>query len=103
MKAVYDQKDSLQLTAEEKTILDDCYKGFVRGGALLECPEEFAVGSPLRLDISADTLLDARVVWTQGRSVGVQFTKPFDLKKLGPATGRTSPPTAIIPPTSHVG
>ena len=74
-----------------------------RGGALLECPEEFAVGSPLRLDISADTLLDARVVWTQGRSVGVQFTKPFDLKKLGPATGRTSPPTAIIPPTSHVG
>ncbi len=74
-----------------------------RGGALLECSEEFAVGAALRLDISADTLLDARVVWTKGRSVGVQFAKPFDLKKLGPATGRTSPPTAIMPPVGNTG
>ncbi len=36
VKAVYDQRDSLTLTAEEKTILEDCYKGFVRGGALLD-------------------------------------------------------------------
>lgn len=74
-----------------------------RGGALLECAEEFAVGARMRLDIAADTLLDASVVWTNGRSVGVQFAKPFDLKKLGPATNRTSPPMAIIPPSSAAG
>jgi peptidyl-dipeptidase Dcp len=35
VKAVYDVRETLTLTNEEKTILDDCYKGFVRGGALL--------------------------------------------------------------------
>lgn len=36
VKAVYDQRDKLNLTAEQSTVLDDCYKGFVRGGALLD-------------------------------------------------------------------
>jgi peptidyl-dipeptidase Dcp len=35
VKAIYDQMDQLDLTAEQKTLLDDTYKGFVRGGALL--------------------------------------------------------------------
>ncbi len=35
VKAVYDQKESLDLTIEQETLLDDCYKNFVRGGALL--------------------------------------------------------------------
>lgn len=38
VKTVYDQKDSLDLTPEQQTLLDDTYKQFVRGGALL--PEE---------------------------------------------------------------
>lgn len=66
-----------------------------RGGALLECNQEFEVGAKLTLDISAESLLDASVVWTSGKSVGVQFAKPFDLKKLGPATNRTSPLLAM--------
>ncbi len=36
VKAVYDQRMKLNLTAEQATVLDDCYKGFVRGGALLD-------------------------------------------------------------------
>ncbi|HNQ92343.1 MAG TPA: M3 family metallopeptidase [Alphaproteobacteria bacterium] len=36
VKAVYDQMDSLNLTTEQKTLLDDTYKNFVRGGALLD-------------------------------------------------------------------
>ncbi len=36
VKAVYDQKDSYDLTAEQTTLLEDSYKGFVRGGALLD-------------------------------------------------------------------
>lgn len=38
IKAVYDQKDDLGLNAEEMTLLDDTYQGFVRSGALL--PED---------------------------------------------------------------
>lgn len=36
VKAVYDQREKLNLTSEQATVLDDCYKGFVRGGALLD-------------------------------------------------------------------
>lgn len=35
IKSVYDQKDSLNLTTEQLTLLDKKYKGFVRNGALL--------------------------------------------------------------------
>lgn len=35
IKAVYDIRETLTLTAEEKTVLDNMYKSFVRGGALL--------------------------------------------------------------------
>ncbi|MAE50912.1 MAG: peptidase M3 [Micavibrio sp.] len=36
VKAVYDAKDELDLTEEQKTLLDNSYKGFVRSGALLD-------------------------------------------------------------------
>lgn len=36
VKAVYDQREKLNLTAEQATVLEDSYKGFVRGGALLD-------------------------------------------------------------------
>lgn len=36
IKAVYDARESLTLTTEQKTLLDDTYKSFVRGGALLD-------------------------------------------------------------------
>jgi len=35
VKKVYEQKDKLELTTEQKTLLDDTYKNFVRGGANL--------------------------------------------------------------------
>lgn len=35
IKAIHDQKDSLNLTTEQQTLLDKKYKGFVRNGALL--------------------------------------------------------------------
>ncbi len=38
VKSLYDRQDSLNLTQEEKTILEKYYKGFVRNGALL--PED---------------------------------------------------------------
>ncbi len=36
IKAVYDQKDDLDLNVEETTLLEDTYIGFVRSGALLD-------------------------------------------------------------------
>lgn len=36
VKAVYDARASLNLNTEEYTLLDDTYRGFVRGGALLD-------------------------------------------------------------------
>lgn len=36
VKAVYDAKDTLGLSTEQHTLLDDTYKNFVRGGALLD-------------------------------------------------------------------
>ena len=35
IKAIHDQKESLNLTTEQQTLLDKKYKGFVRNGALL--------------------------------------------------------------------
>lgn len=36
IRAVYDQRDTLDLTPEQDTLLDDTYRGFVRAGALLD-------------------------------------------------------------------
>ena len=36
VKAVYNLRSELQLTSEDFKLLEDCYKGFVRGGANLE-------------------------------------------------------------------
>lgn len=40
VKAVHDQKDVSNLTTEQKTLLEDSYKSFVRGGALLDEAKE---------------------------------------------------------------
>ena len=36
VKAVYDQRESLELDQEDKMLLEETYKGFARSGALLE-------------------------------------------------------------------
>ncbi len=36
VKAVYDMRDDIALTAEQRSLLDKTYKGFIRSGALLE-------------------------------------------------------------------
>ena len=43
VKQIYDNRDNLPLTTEQKTVLDNYYKGFVRGGANLsdEAKEKF--------------------------------------------------------------
>lgn len=40
VKTVYDQREKLNLTSEQATVLEDSYKGFVRGGALLDAEKK---------------------------------------------------------------
>ncbi|QDP00778.1 M3 family metallopeptidase [Thalassotalea sp. PS06] len=40
VKAVYDQKDELELNTEQNTLLEKTYKGFVRGGANLNTEDK---------------------------------------------------------------
>ena len=40
VKTVHEQMDVLGLSPEQKTLLDDSYKGFVRGGALLDAEKK---------------------------------------------------------------
>ncbi|TFH50351.1 MAG: peptidase M3, partial [Bacteroidia bacterium] len=40
VKAVYDQKQKLTLTAEESFLLENTYKGFIRSGALLNAVQK---------------------------------------------------------------
>ena len=49
VKAVYEQRDRLNLTTEQRTLLEDTYKGFVRNGVNLTGKDKrtFAKNSPL--------------------------------------------------------
>lgn len=62
VKAVYEQKDKLELTKEQTTLLEDTYQGFARSGANLEGADrdryrEISTSlSKLTLDFSDNTL-----------------------------------------------
>ena len=51
IKAVYDQRDSLGLDPDQYKLLEDSYKGFTRGGALLS-PEDKATYSKYAEELS---------------------------------------------------
>lgn len=81
IKAIYDQKESLDLTIEQQTLLDKKYKGFVRNGALLNEKQK----TKLR---EIDTQL-AKLKLTYGENVlaetnnyQLQVVKEEDLKGL---------------------
>ena len=55
VKAVYEKRDSLNLDKDQMKLLEDTYKGFVRGGANLS-EEDKAVYSKLSEELSLATL-----------------------------------------------
>lgn len=113
VKTVYDQREKLNLTAEQATVLDDCYKGFVRGGALLdadkkqrlrEINEQLSVLSPdfaknvkksaeefaLVLDDEKDlsglpqTAIDAAALEAEERDMAGKWVFTLDYPSYGP-------------------
>ena len=55
VKAIYEKKDELGLDQDQKTLLEDTYRGFVRGGANLSA-EDKAVFSKLSEELSLASL-----------------------------------------------
>lgn len=87
VKAVYDQKDTFQLTTEEKTILDDAYKGFVRGGALLDDAKKQRLRE-INEELSALSPIIPKNVKKSSEAFTLMIDNEDDLKGL--------PDTAII-------
>ena len=55
------------------------------GGAMLDCEQDIAVGSPACLDLSDAGRIEAEVRWCRGGQVGIRFSESFDLQRLSRA------------------
>ncbi len=81
IKAVYDTKESLKLTKEQSTLLEDTYKSFVRSGALLN-EEDKASLSKINQEISSLTLQYGENVLAETNSYEMIIDNEADLAGL---------------------
>ena len=81
VKAVYQKKDSLGLDADQMKLLEDTYKGFVRGGANLS-DEDKAVYSKLSEELSLATLKFSKNVLDATNAFTLHVTDSSDLAGL---------------------
>ena len=81
VKAVYQKKDSLGLDADQMKLLEDTYKGFVRGGANLS-DEDKAIYSKLSEELSLSTLKFSKNVLDATNAFTLHVTDSSDLAGL---------------------
>jgi peptidyl-dipeptidase Dcp len=81
VKAVYEKKDSLGLDKDQMTLLEDNYKGFVRGGANLS-DEDKAVYSKLSEELSLTTLQFSKNVLAATNAYTLNVTDSTELGGL---------------------
>ncbi|MBR5103820.1 MAG: M3 family metallopeptidase [Bacteroidales bacterium] len=81
VKAVYEKKDSLGLDKDQMTLLEDNYKGFVRGGANLS-DEDKAVYSKLSEELSLLTLQFSKNVLAATNAYTLHVTDSTELGGL---------------------
>ncbi|MCA0349820.1 MAG: M3 family metallopeptidase [Bacteroidetes bacterium] len=81
IKAVYDAKDSLNLTTEQHTLLDKKYKGFVRNGALLN-EEQKKKLREIDTQLAKLKLTFGENVLAETNNYHLQITNEADLKGL---------------------
>ena len=81
VKAVYDQRDRLNLTTEQRTLLEDTYRGFVRNGVGLKgkARKEFARNSERLSQLSQEM---NRNVLADNNNYFLHITKQEDLSGL---------------------
>jgi len=81
VKAVYDKKDSLTLTTEEKTLLDKKFKGFSRNGALLN-EEDKLILREIDAELAKLKLTFGENVLAETNTYHLHLTNESDLKGL---------------------
>ena len=81
VKAVHDKKESLNLTAEQHTLLDKKYKGFVRNGALLN-EEQKTKLREIDTQLSKLKLTFGENVLAETNNYQLHITNEADLKGL---------------------
>lgn len=81
VKAVYDQKDSLILTAEQATLLDKKFKGFSRNGALLNEEDKLKLRE-IDTELAKIKLTYGENVLAETNNYQLHITNKDDLKGL---------------------
>ena len=81
VKAVYEKKDELGLAKDQMTLLEDSYKGFVRGGANLS-DEDKALYSKWSEELSLTTLQFSKNVLAATNAFVLNITDEADLAGL---------------------
>jgi peptidyl-dipeptidase Dcp len=81
VKAVYDQKDNLQLTTEQATLLDKKYKSFARNGALLSDDKKIRLRE-IDTELSKLKLTYGENVLAETNNYQLHITNEADLKGL---------------------
>ncbi|MFC1493208.1 M3 family metallopeptidase [candidate division KSB1 bacterium] len=84
VKSVYEQRDELDLNAEQSKLLEDAYKGFVRGGANLG-PEEKAKFREINEELSVLTVKFGDNVLKEDNGFKLVIDSEEDLAGLPPA------------------
>ena len=90
VKAVYEKRNELGLDKDQMILLEDNYKGFVRGGANLS-EEDKAVYSKLAEELSLATLQFSKNVLAATNAYTLHLTDSADLAGLGSFAGCVGP------------
>ena len=81
IRAVYERRDSLDLPPDARKLLDESYKSFVRGGALLS-PEDKRTYGKLEEELNLLELRYGRNVLDATNAFTLELTDPADLEGL---------------------
>lgn len=81
VKAVYDQRNSLKLTGEQKMLLEKTYKNFVRSGAALSAEKQERMRK-INTEMSLLTLKFGQNLLAENNSYTLVIEKPEDLSGL---------------------
>ncbi len=81
VKAVYDQKDNLELTTEQATLLDKKFKGFSRNGALLSGEDKLKLRE-IDTELAKLKLTFGENVLAETNNYQLHITNEADLKGL---------------------
>ncbi|MBC7557165.1 MAG: M3 family metallopeptidase, partial [Chryseobacterium sp.] len=85
IKSVYEQKNNLNLTAEQATLLDKKFKGFSRNGALLSEEEKIQLRK-IDTELSKLKLTFSENILAETNNFQLHITKEGDLKGLPEGT-----------------